>query len=204
VNFIGQDGGRRDWKIKIDAIRIVGILFTAYLGVSMLTILRGAVLPLSTTRHVSLAVSSLVLVLVAFLVLSLRTAALLVWLGLCVLASWMFSIPSVTLEHVSDLLELLVGIGIPSLLLLETILTMEGAAARARVVFRPKPLVKTAALMACVLAGFVLSFTYVPMLSSYGASPEAASFQSPMIAGLSTILFGPIILARVRARAVTT
>ena len=197
MKCIRDNGNRTRRRIRIDGIRILGILFAIYLGISMSTILPSAALPVSTTSYLSV-------ILATSLVLSLRTVALLVWLGLCLLASWIYSIPSVTLEHLSELLRLLIGVGLPSLLLLETILTMEGANARARVVFRPKPLAKTAILMAFVLVGFVVSFTYVPILSNYGASPEAASFQSPMIAGLSTILLGPIILARVRTRAVTT
>ncbi len=204
MKCIRDNGNRTRRRIRIDGIRILGILFAIYLGISMSTILPSAALPVSTTSYLSVTMASLVVLLATSLVLSLRTVALLVWLGLCLVASWIYSIPSITLEHLSELLRLLIGVGLPSLFLLETILTMEGANARARVVFRPKPLAKTAILMAFVVVGFVVSFTYVPILSNYGASPEAASFQSPMIAGLSTILLGPIILARVRTRAVTT
>lgn len=190
---------------KIDAVRAVGILSSTYVLLFLAYYASGgqyasywAERPLELVG-----IAFPVSLLVFSLVLSWRTISILSWWALAYVSSNMLKVSSLEIGEVSSVSLAVLGLGMPLLLLLEVALTMEGGTARARVVFRPIPLLKAVALAAGVLGGLVLSFSYVDLLRQYAGSPEAATFQTAIAAGLAAMVFASILIAqprRVRTR----
>lgn len=190
---------------RMDAVRAVGVLSSAYVLLFLAHYASGgqyasywAPRPLELVGVV-FPVSLLVLC----LVLSWRTAYIISWAALASVSSNMLKVSSLDIGEAPDVSLAILGLGMPLLLLLEVALTMEGGTSRARVVFRPVPLLKAVALAVAVLAGLVLSFSYVDLLRQYAESPEAATFQTAMTAGLAVMVFASILIAqprRVRTR----
>ncbi len=197
----------RSWLSKelpsrpgLDPTKAVGIACACYITVFVLLVqAHGPAIqlrPLRPAQAVPLACATVAIV--ASLLLSWRMPCLLSWAFMGMVASGFLEVSNFTLAQSSQVSLGVFGLGLPFLVLLEVILTMEGATARARVVFRPRPLVKALLLVTIVMLSLMAAFSYVPGLQQYSASPEAATFQTAMIAGISTMALASILLRRPR------
>ena len=197
---------KQDRRKRIDAVRLVGIACAAYVVLFVLRFAnQGAYLRTQALTQLltqpanwfTALVAAIALVMIS-IIASRRTLAILAWVATGMIAFQLFHLPSLVLAQIRTILLLGVGLGIPFLFLLEIIATMESGTARARVVFRAKPLGQGILLTVLFMGGIILSFTYLGVLSTYAGSPEAATFQSAMIGGLTTMSLGWIVLARPR------
>jgi hypothetical protein len=183
---------------RLDGVRLLAIAFAAYIAAFTLAYgpsasQGGAPLP---GPYTSAALISGLCITVIGLVLSIRTMCILGWGILAITSGTIFELHSFALGQLADIAFLTLGLGIPLLLLLETMMTIEGAGARARVVFRAKALVKASALLLAILVGLILLFSSWGLLERYSSSPEAATFHSVIMAGLSAMILGRVLLAR--------
>lgn len=130
------------------------------------------------------------------LIMAWRKVCIAGWTVLAVIASMLLEVSSFILAEATAIALMVLGLGLPFLLLLEVILTVEGATIKARVIFRPRALAKASLLSAAVLLGLLFSFTYLPLLNEYASSPEAGTFQTAMMAGLATMVLASILLSQ--------
>jgi len=185
---------------SFDASKAVGIACACYITIFILLLqAHGSLIQLLISRPggvVPLVCGAAMIV--VSLLLSWRMACLLAWAFMAMVASSSLGVSNFALGQSAQISLAVFGLGLPFLVLLEVILTMEGAMARARVVFRPRPLLKALIVSATVMLALLAAFSYIAALRQYSASPEAATFQTAMIAGLATIALASILLAQPR------
>ena len=191
-NFLG--------RLRLDAVRAVGMGSGAYIMVFVMRFARqGAYLTTLSQPPIGiLALAASLSILVLAILASQRNLAMLSWLASGMVAFQLFPLPAMVVEELIGILTISLGLGIPFLLLLEVILTMEGGTAKSRVVFRGVPLVEAILITLAIFVALTVSFSYVGMLSEYARSPEAATFQAAMMGGLTLMVFGWILLSRPR------
>ncbi len=182
---------------QIDGVRILGVACGIY--ITLFVLYFGLEVPwhqifVSHPYQATALFTGLILVTVG-LVLSLRTTSTLGWGLMALTPGFVFDIPAFVTAKAFEIGFLCLALGIPLLVLLETILTIEGATAKARVVFRGRALLKASLILVVILSSLMLVFSNWDILEQYSTSPEAATFHTAIIAGLTTIIFARFLLA---------
>lgn len=187
---------RFDVAPRIDGVRAVGMACALYIFLFTILLAAGHQSPWVIKPNEFYGLVAGLIVTILGLVMSWRTVCIAGWMVLGMIAGMLFEVSSFIVEEAASISLVVLGLGIPFLLLLEVILTIEGATAKARVIFRSRPLAKALLLSAAVMLGLLVSFSKIGMLTQYANSPEAATFQSAMMAGLAAMVFSYILLMR--------
>jgi len=179
-----------------DAVTAVGLACEAYLILFITYATKGGEALWRSPTPPFIGLLTCLIIIALGLLFSWRSVSIIGWAGASLIASDMYDIQNFGVENISRIYTVTLGLALPLLIVLEVILTRVSATARARVVFRPRALLKAVLLTTTLFAGMLLAFSYVPILGEYSTSPEAATFQAAMIAGLATIVMAVFLLAR--------
>ncbi len=192
--------GQTEIRPQIDGVRLLGAVCATYVLIFVLHFGLGA----PWTQIVESYPWELALLLTGFtltilgLLLSLRTISILGWSGMALAPGFVLDLPAFVIGRAGEIGFFALALGIPLLALLEVILTIEAATAKARVVFRGRALLKASVILTGILAALMLVFSSWDVLEQYSASPEAATFHAAIIAGLTTIVVSKFLLSRPR------